>query len=402
MTDHWDAGAGFISPLWLQAFHTNLQWALLTEDLPKLKWLWNLPWNFGLNQVWCSWDIVLSADRKTPQSWTQKPSFCHQKFSVCFLHSPCSHNPWIFSRGGKKILWTFFFFFLDIKYFQSSWTCRRVSETLHQHVPLGNLDSIYLVLWLTEDCIWEGVNSIFLLIQLLDLTVLQTGGFSYPQQPANWKDLPTWMFQKPAACFKIIPRRLKINRHCDKDGCSSRFPSEILMSSDSVLDSRLPQNGKGLDKSLLSLNENLKAALLSNESFYSTAVRSWFLFTPLPKVIFKQTGHLPLPYFNKDYSILNLMPVLAYDTEKNLWFQRRKLQEDKDKQKQRLFSVQLPTVFVFQGREGGAMWPCFHLITPVGASRSQQQPHSSCSSYMATFLVLSSYPASSLRHRRVF
>lgn len=47
--------------------------------------------------------------------------------------------------------------------------------------------------------------------------------------------------------------------------------------------------------------------------------------------------------------------MLTYDTEKNpkpkLWFQRRKLQEDKDKQKQGLFSVQMPAVFVFQGRE---------------------------------------------------
>lgn len=129
--------------------------------------------------------------------------------------------------------------------------------------------------------------------------VLWSGGFSYPQHPANWKDLPTWMFQKPAVCFKIIPRRLKINRHCDKDECSSRLPSEILMSSDSVLDSKLPQNGKGQDKSLLSLNENLKTALLSNESFCSTAVRSWFLFTPLPKVISRQIGHLPLPRFHR-------------------------------------------------------------------------------------------------------
>lgn len=164
------------------------------------------------------------------------------------------------------------------------------------------------------------------------------------------------MFQKSAACFKIIPRQLKINRHCDKDGCSSRLPSEILMSGDSVLDSKLPQNGKEQDKSLLSLNENLKTALLSNQSFFSTAVTSWFLFTPQPKVISKQTGHLPLLPFNKDNSILNLMPMLThYNTEKNpktkLWFQRRKLHEDKDKQKQGLFSVQMPTVFVFQGRE---------------------------------------------------
>lgn len=52
------------------------------------------------------------------------------------------------------------------------------------------------------------------------------------------------------------------------------LPSEILMSSDSVLDSKLPQNGKEQDKSLLSLNENLKTALLSNQSCFSTEVTS--------------------------------------------------------------------------------------------------------------------------------
>lgn len=58
-----------------------------------------------------------------------------------------SHSLNIFKRREKKILWTFFFFFLDIKHFQSSWTWRRVSETFHQHVPLATLDSIYLVLF---------------------------------------------------------------------------------------------------------------------------------------------------------------------------------------------------------------------------------------------------------------
>lgn len=120
------------------------------------------------------------------------------------------------------------------------------------------------------------------------------------------------MFQKPAACFKIILRRLKINRRRDEDGCSSRLPSEILMSSDSVLDSKLPQNGKEQDKSQLSLNENLKKALCSDQSFCSTAVTSCFLFMPLLKEISRQTGHLPILRFNKDYSILNLMPASTY------------------------------------------------------------------------------------------
>lgn len=297
---------------------------------------------------------MLPADRKMPRSWTQKIQLLTPEVFRLLPSFPLeSHSLNIFKRREKKSFEHFFSFFLYNKYLQSSWTCRRVSETLHQHVPLGTLDSIYLVLLFTEDHVWEGVNSVFLLIQLLGLTVLWTGGFSNPQQPAT---LPTWMFQKPAACFKIIPRQLKINRHCDKDGCSSRLPSEILMSSDSVLDSKLPQNGKEQDKSLLSLSENLKTALLSNEPFCSAAVRSWFLFTPLPKVISKQTEHLPLLHFNKDGSILNLTPMLTYyDTKKKpkpkLWFQRRKLQEDKDKQKQGLFSVQVPTVFVFQERE---------------------------------------------------
>lgn len=125
------------------------------------------------------------------------------------------------------------------------------------------------------------------------------------------------MFQKPAACFKIILRPLKINRHHDEGGCSSRLPSEILMSSESVLDSKLSQNGKEWDKSQLSLNENLKKALFSNQSFCSTVVRSCFLFTLLLKEISRQTGHLPVPCFNKDYSILILMPMLTYyDTAK--------------------------------------------------------------------------------------
>lgn len=146
--------------------------------------------------------------------------------SIWFLHSPWSHTPWIFSRGEKKkkSFEHFFFFFLDIKHFQSSWICRRVSEKLHQHVPRGTSDSTYLVFLLTEDC-------------------LRRCQQHFPSHPAPWcdcpvnwrvflssaasklKDLPTWMFQKPAACFKTIPRRLKINRHCDKDGCSSRLPS---------------------------------------------------------------------------------------------------------------------------------------------------------------------------------
>lgn len=74
---------------------------------------------------------------------------------------------------------------------------------------------------------------------------------------------------------------------------------------------------------------------------------------------------------NKDGSILNLTPMLTYyDTKKNpkpkLRFQRRKLQEDKDKQKQGLFSVQCPQFLFFKGgRSYVALFPFNH------SSRSQ-------------------------------
>lgn len=178
------------------------------------------------------------------------------------------------------------------------------------------------------------------------------------------------MFQKPAACFKIIPRRLKINGGCDEDGCSCRLPSEILMSSDSVLDSKLSQNGKKQDKSQLSLNENLKKALFSNQSFCSTALTNGFLFTPLLKEISRQTGHMPIPLFNKDYSILNVTPMLTYDTakkkKKNLISQKKTAARQGQTETGVVFCTSAHS-FCFS-REGGVMWPCSHLITPVGAS----------------------------------
>lgn len=210
------------------------------------------------------------------------------------------------------------------------------------------------------------------------------------------------MFQKPAACFKIIPRRLKINGGCDEDGCSCRLPSEILMSSDSVLDSKLSQNGKNQDKSQLSLNENLKKALFTNQSFCSTALTNGFLFTPLLKEISRQTGHMPTPHFNKDYSILNLTPMLTYDTKKKnnkkiSDFTEENCSKTRTNRDRGCFLYKCPQFLFFKGgRSYVALFPFNH------SSRSQQQPHSSCSSNMATFLVLSSYPASSLRRGRAF
>lgn len=83
---------------------------------------------------------------------------------------------------------------------------------------------------------------------------------------------------------------------------------------------------------------------------------------------------------NKDGSILNLTPMLTYyDTKKNpnpnSDFKEENCRKTRTNRNRGCFLYNAHS-FCFS-REGGAMWPCSHLITPVGASRSLQQPHSS-------------------------
>lgn len=119
------------------------------------------------------------------------------------------------------------------------------------------------------------------------------------------------------------------------------------------------------------LMKTLKKALFSDQSFRSPAVTSHALFTPLLKLISRQTGYLPIPCFNKDYSTLNFMSTLT------LWYCKKKESlisqiRTAARQGQTETGVVFCTSahsFCFS-REGGAMWPCSHLITPVGASNS--------------------------------
>lgn len=108
-----------------------------------------------------------------------------------------------------------------------------------------------------------------------------------------------------------------------------------------------------------------KKDLFSDQSFCSTAVTSCFLFMLLLKETSRQTGHLPISCFN---SILNLTPMLIYDTEKNknLILQKKTAARQGQTETGVVFCTSAHS-FCFS-KEGGAMWPCSHLITPVGAS----------------------------------
>lgn len=144
------------------------------------------------------------------------------------------------------------------------------------------------------------------------------------------------------------------------------------------------------------LMQTSKKDLFSDQSFCSTAVTSCFLFMLLLKEMSRQTGHLPISCFN---SILNLTPMLIYDTEKKQKsdFAEENRSKTRTNRDRGCFLYKCPQFLFFKGgRSYVALFPFNH------SSRSQQRPHSSCSSDMATFLVLSSYPTNSLRHGGAF